>query len=37
MFWVSVYFSRPSRPCRRPSPEDFIPPIGAATLPQVAA
>src|SRR5690606_14882681 len=30
---ASVYFSRPSTPCRRPSPESFMPPIGASMLP----
>ena len=35
--WGSVNFRKPSTPCRRDSPEAFIPPIGAPTLPHAAA
>ncbi len=34
--WDSVYFRIPSAPCRRERPEAFMPPMGAATLPQAA-
>src|ERR1035437_2198522 len=37
MFWVSVYLVIPSAPWRRDTPELFMPPIGAPTLPQAAA
>src|SRR5699024_4440209 len=33
----SVYFSRPSAPWRRPTPESLKPPIGASTEAKVAA
>ncbi len=33
----SVYLSKPSGPCRRPTPERPIPPIGALRLPQANA
>jgi len=35
--WVSVNFKIPSAPCRAPSPDSFIPPIGESTDPHVAA
>ena len=35
--WDSVYFSKPSAPLRRPTPDSFIPPIGMPTVPNVAA
>ena len=33
----SVYFSKPSGPCLRPTPDTPIPPIGALRLPQAKA
>lgn len=35
--WDSVYLRMPSAPCRRPTPEAFMPPIGAAVLPNARA
>src|SRR5690606_8014532 len=36
-FCGSVYFSSPSGPCLRPTPDCPIPPIGAAVVPQAGA
>src|SRR5690606_15157456 len=36
-FCGSVYFAMPSGPCRRPTPESFIPPIGEPFEAQAAA
>src|SRR5690606_6415423 len=35
--WDSVYLRMPSEPCRRPSPESFMPPMGDWTLPYADA
>jgi hypothetical protein len=37
MVCASVYFRMPCSPWRRPTPESFMPPIGASIEPQAAA